>query len=348
LQNALQVVKKGVELGASDIHVTVAMPPIFRVNGELIVDQSEPLTSEDTRRIGLEIIPSAQFKETLDHTGQVDFSTAIPGIGRVRVNLYEQRGSYAAAIRLIPMEIPRLESLSLPEEIYQIAQIEKGLILVAGVAGNGRSTTMAALLDHINRTKRYSVLTIEDPIEYLHSHGQCIVNQREVGRDTTSYVQGLKAAMRQDADLIMVGEMQDVDTIAAVMTAAEMGHLVLSSIHSPSAVQAIYRMVDIFPPGQRQQIIVQLANSLQAIIAQQLVPGLDGKLRLPAVELLRTSPAIREHIRQNEISEILELIENGSAAGMISMDQSLQQLYTQNKISRSEAAKRLYRRNLAD
>jgi twitching motility protein PilT len=348
MKNALEVVKKGVEMGASDIHVTVAMPPIFRINGELVVDQSAPLTGEDTRRIGLEIIPDAQFKEILDRSGQVDFSAAIPCVGRFRVNLYTQRGSYAAAIRVISAEIPLLEQLGLPEVVYQIAGMEKGLILVAGVAGNGRSTTMAAILNHINRTKHFHVLTIEDPIEYLHSHGTCVVNQREVGKDTVSYVQGLKAAMRQDPDMIVIGEMRDVDTIAAAVTAAETGHLVLSSVYSTDAVQSISRLVDIFPPGQKQQIIIQLAGSLQAIIAQQLIPRIDSSSRIPAVEVLLTNRMVRELIRKNEFDDILDIIEASGDAGMVSMDQALHRLYTEHKIAYAEAAKRICRHMLPE
>jgi twitching motility protein PilT len=343
MRNALEVIRKGLQLGASDIHVTVAMPPIFRVNGELVTDDSEELTSEDTRRIGLEIIPDVQFKEILDRTGQVDFSTMIPEVGRIRVNLYTQRGSYAAAIRVIPVNVPTLENLGLPDIVYQIANIEKGLILVTGVAGNGRSTTVAAILNHINHTKRLHVLTIEDSIEYLHPHGTCIINQREVGKDTSSYVQGLRSAMRQDPDLIMLGEMSDAETIATAITAAESGHLVLASLYSKSAVQAISRLIDIFPPEQRQQLIVQLANCMQAILSQQLVPKADGNGRVPAVEVLLTSLKVRELIRKSELAKILDVMEASNEAGMVSMDQSLRRLYAEDKISLAEADKRIYR-----
>jgi len=340
-KTAVEIITKGVEIGASDVHLTVFRPPIYRVNGKLIsLPDDEILKAEDTERLGEEIMPNLQVKNTLLEHGQVDFSNSFAGVGRVRVNLFTQRGSQAAAIRLIPVAIPQLSSLGLPTVVNELAMKEKGLILVTGVTGSGKSTTLAAMIDLINHTKNANILTLEDPIEYLHRHGTCMINQREVGTDAASFALALRAALRQDPDIILVGEMRDLETISTAMTAAETGHLVLGSLHSGSAAQTVERIVDVFPPHQQPQICIQLATTIQGIISQQLVPRADGNGRVVAAEVLMATPAIRNMIRENKSHQIYSAIQTGSNAGMITMDKSLKQLYQQRLISLEEATKR--------
>lgn len=341
-KSALDIFKTGVELGASDIHLTVFRPPIYRVNGKLtILPGTEVLTSEDVERIGEEIMPNERFRETLKQEGQVDFSNAMPGIGRFRVNMYMQRGSCAAAVRIIPINIPQLSSLGLPPVVNELAKIEKGLILVTGVTGSGKSTTLAAMIDLLNHTRSLSIITLEDPIEYLHRHGTCVINQREVGADTASFALGLRAALRQDPDVILVGEMRDLETISTAITAAETGHLVLASLHSGSAAQTIERIIDVFPPYQQSQISIQLSTALQGVICQQLIPALNGQGRVVAAEVMVVTPAIRNLIRENKGHQIYSSIQTGAALGMVTMDKSIKSLYQQKKISFEEASRRI-------
>lgn len=341
-KTAIEIITRGVEMGASDVHLTVFRPPIYRVNGRLIsLPDDEILKAEDTQRLGEEIMPKPQTKAMLKEHGQVDFSNSFPGVGRFRVNLFTQRGSVAAAIRLIPVTIPQLSSLGLPPAVNELATKEKGLILVTGVTGSGKSTTLAAMIDLINHTKNLNILTLEDPIEYLHRHGTCMINQREVGTDSASFSLALRAALRQDPDIILVGEMRDLETISTAMTAAETGHLVLGSLHSGSAAQTVERIVDVFPPHQQPQICIQLATTLQGIISQQLVPRADGNGRVVAAEVLIATPAIRNMIRENKSHQIYSAIQTGSNVGMITMDKSLKQLYQQRLISLDEATKRV-------
>jgi len=340
-RTALEIMTRGVHIGASDVHITVFQPPMYRVNGRLLsLPGDQALNGEDTRKFGAEIIPNTRIKQRLEEQGQVDFSNSLPGVGRLRVNLYVQRGSWAAALRLISNIIPKLNTLGLPPIVEELAMKERGLILVTGATGSGKSTTLAAMIDLLNHNKNAHVLTLEDPIEYLHRHGTCIINQREVGTDTISFAQGLRAALRQDPDIIMVGEIRDLETISIAMTAAETGHLVLASVHAGSADQAVERVINIFPPHQQAQVRIQLATSLQGIISQQLVPNRDGSGRVVAAEVLINNPAIRNLIRDNKIHQIYSAIQTGSAFGMITMDKALKILYQQNKISMSELSKR--------
>ena len=342
--SAMDIISRGVELGASDIHLTVLRPPVYRVNGRLIsLTEEDPLTGEDTKRLSEEIIPHEGVRTAVIESGQADYSNDFPGVGRFRVNTFIQRGSWASSIRLIPVQVPRLNSLGLPEVVQEFALKEKGLILVTGVTGSGKSTTLAAMLDFMNQSKNLNILTLEDPIEYLHRHNRCIINQREIGSDTQSFAMGLRAALRQDPDVIMVGEMRDLETISIVMTAAETGHLVLASLHSATAAQTIERIVDVFPAHQQAQICIQLASSLQGIISQQLIPRADGKGRVVAAEVLVATPAIRNLIRENKGHLIYSAIQTGSGSGMITMDKALKNLYGQGVITREEARKRLDR-----
>lgn len=341
IKTAQEIIARGVELGASDIHLTVSRPPIYRVNGRLFsLPEDEVLNGNDTIRLALEIFPNEKIRHTLEETGQVDYSNAFLGIGRFRVNTFMQRGSWASAIRLIPVKIPKLDSLGLPAVITELAEKEKGLVLVTGVTGSGKSTTLAAMVDHMNHHKNLNVLTLEDPIEYLHRHGSSVVNQREIGTDSVSFAMGLRAALRQDPDVIMIGEMRDLETISIALTAAETGHLVLASLHSATAAQTIERIVDVFPAHQVAQICIQLSNSLQGVISQQLIPSADGKGRVVAAEVMIATPAIRNLIRENKGHLIYSTMQTGRAAGMITMDKALKKLYQQHLISLEEVKKR--------
>nr|WP_296864843.1 type IV pilus twitching motility protein PilT [Thermosyntropha sp.] len=340
--SALEIITRAVEIGASDVHLTVFRPPVYRVNGRLVsFDSDQVLTQDDTVRLAREIIPNEEVERNLKEKGQVDFSNAFPGIGRFRVNLYVQRGSMAAAIRIIPINVPNIDDLGLPPTVKEFAMKDTGLVLVTGVTGSGKSTTLAAMIDLMNRTRSLHILTLEDPIEYLHRHNKCIINQREVGMDTVSFPLALRAALRQDPDVIMVGEMRDLETISTAITAAETGHLVLASLHSGSASQTVARIIDVFPPEQQTQIRVQLANSLQGIVSQQLVPRIDGKGRVVAVEVLVATPAVRNLIRENKIHQIYSVLQTSAGTGMITMEKSLRSLYDRGLISLEELNRRL-------
>ncbi|MEN6462151.1 MAG: type IV pilus twitching motility protein PilT [Syntrophomonas sp.] len=342
LPSIAEIITTGMKMGASDIHLTVFRPPIFRINGRLLPQPDvEPLTAEDIQRLGQELAPDTTVLTRLKENGQDDFSNSFPGVGRVRVNLYVQRGVCAAAIRLIPVNVPQLENLGLPPVVHDLAMKEKGLLLVTGVTGSGKSTTLAGIINLLNHTRNYNILTLEDPIEYIHQHGTCVVNQREVGNDTISFAQGLRAALRQDPDVIMVGEMRDLETISTVITAAETGHLVLASLHSGSAAQTVERVIDAFPPHQQGQIRNQLATTLLGIITQELIPRNDGLGRVVATEILVASLAVRNLIRENKIHQIYSAIQTGSAAGMVTMEKSLKALYQQNIISCLEYSQRV-------
>jgi len=338
---AIQLLTRGSQEGASDIHITVGSRPTFRINGKLTTyAEDDILTAEETREIGSELLPDPNLKIKLENEGQVDFSNAFSGIGRFRVNLYKQRGSWACAIRIIPVEIPELLTLGLPPVVADLALKERGLILVTGPAGSGKSTTLASMINLMNQSRNYNIITLEDPIEFLHRHGTCIINQREVGTDAVSFALGLRAALRQDPDVILVGEMRDLETIATAITAAETGHLVLASIHSGSAAQTVERIIDAFPPHQHAQIRVQLASCLEGIISQQLLPRIDGSGRVVAAEVLIANPAIRNLIRENKVYQIYSVIQTGSAAGMVTMEKSVKSLYQNGVISLEEVKKR--------
>ena len=335
------IIQRGVHMGASDIHLTVLRPPVYRVDGKLFsLPDDQILSGDEIIVLARALFPNEKTLQTLQETGQVDFSNAMPGVGRFRVNTFIQRGSWACAIRLIPFSIPRMDTLGLPPIVNDLAKKERGLILVTGVTGSGKSTTLAAMIDYMNHHKNLNILTLEDPIEYLHHHGSCVVNQREIGSDSSSFALGLRAALRQDPDVIMIGEMRDLDTISTALTAAETGHLVLASLHSASAAQTVERIVDVFPAHQVDQIFIQLANTLQGVISQQLIPRADGKGRVLAAEVMIATPAIRNLIRENKVHLIYSSIQTGSSAGMITMDKALKVLYQQRLISFEEVQKR--------
>jgi twitching motility protein PilT len=311
---------------ASDLHVTVGTPPAIRVRGDVQrLAGYDPLTSEDTQQLLYRILSSEQQKQ-LEIKRQLDFSHSIPGLARFRVNVYFQRESIGAAFRLIPAELKTLEELGIPASLHQLAEKPRGLVLVTGPTGSGKSTTLAALIDEINRNRSEHILTIEDPIEFLHRHKRCIVNQREIGPDATSFAEGLRAALRQDPDVILVGEMRDLETIATALTAAETGHLVFGTLHTQSAPSTIDRIIDVFPAEQQEQIRIQIANSLQGVVTQTLLPTADGAGRVPALEILLPDDAVRNLIRQGKVEQIYSVMQTNTARGMQTMEQALAEL----------------------
>lgn len=321
---------------ASDLHITVGVPPMMRIDGKLVSYGEDKLMSQDIQKFIDEIVGERQ-KNILQKTGQVDFSYSIAGWGRFRVNAYRQRGSYAIAFRLIPTEIPTLKGLGLPEHLADFAYYTRGLILVTGPTGSGKSTTLASMIDIINEKRNVHILTLEDPIEYLHNHKNSIVNQREIGQDADSYAGALRAALRQDPDVILIGEMRDLETISIAITAAETGHLVLSTLHTIGAAKSIDRIIDVFPPYQQQQIRVQLSTVLQGIVSQQLIKKENQSGRVAALEIMRVTPAIRNLIREGKVYQIQSSIQMGGKQGMSTMDFYLLDLYRKGVISREDA-----------
>ncbi|MCP9484383.1 MAG: type IV pilus twitching motility protein PilT [Gaiellaceae bacterium MAG52_C11] len=325
---------------ASDLHVTAGSPPVIRVNGRLQrLPGLDKLDPDETRSIIYRILSTEQQKQ-LETRRQIDFSYAVPGVARFRVNAYFQRESLGAAFRLVPAEIKSLEQLALPERLYELADMARGLVLVTGPTGSGKSTTLAALLDHVNTTRHEHILTIEDPIEFLHWHKSCIVNQREIGPDAISFADSLRAALRQDPDVILVGEMRDLETIGTALTAAETGHLVFATLHTQSAPQTIDRIIDVFPPEQQDQVRAQLAGTLQGIVTQNLVPTADGAGRVPALEILMPDDAVRNLIRQAKIEQIYSVMQTSSSRGMQTMEQSLADLALRRVITSDVAFSR--------
>ncbi|MDI3317280.1 MAG: type IV pilus twitching motility protein PilT [Bacillota bacterium] len=325
--------RAAVEQGASDLHLTVESPPVLRVNGELVDLEGPRLRPEDVRQL-VEPLLDERSRLTLEREGQVDFAHSLPGVGRFRANVYRQRGSLAAAFRLIPVHVPDLESLGLPPSVDAFCDLTQGLVLVTGPTGHGKSTTLAAMVDRINRSRRAHVVTLEDPIEYLHRHARSLVDQREVGLDTPSFAAGLRAALREDPDVIMVGEMRDLETISIALTAAETGHLVLATLHTPSAPQAVDRIVDVFPADQQNQTRVQLAGVLEGIVAQRLVPSADGSRRHLVAEVLVATHAVRNLIREGKTAQLASVMESSRQLGMVTMRESAGQLLTRGLVTR--------------
>jgi twitching motility protein PilT len=324
-----------VSRNASDLHVTTDAPPVIRVRGEIErLDGYETLTSEDTQQLLYRILSSERQKH-LEIKRQLDFSHSIPGLARFRVNVYFQKESLAAAFRLIPQELKTLEELGIPPSLRQLAERPRGIVLVTGPTGSGKSTTLAALIDEINRNRSEHILTVEDPIEFLHRHKRCIVNQREIGPDATSFAEALKAALREDPDVILVGEMRDLETISTALTAAETGHLVFGTLHTQSAPSTIDRIIDVFPPEQQEQVRIMIAMSLQGVVTQTLLPTADGAGRVPALEILLPDDAVRNLIRQGKVEQIYSVMQTNTAKGMQTMEQALAHLI-QHQIVRVE------------
>jgi len=335
-----QMLKDVIEVNASDLHLTVGSAPMIRVRGELRgLDGYPQLTSKDTRDMVYGILSNDQRKR-IEEDWQVDFSYSVPRMGRFRVNAYMQRASVGAAFRLIPSEIKSVDQLGLPTVVHEFVKKPRGFVLVTGPTGSGKSTSLAGMIDEINQTRHEHILTIEDPIEFLHRHKKCMVNQREIGNDAQSFQLGLKAALRQDPDVILVGEMRDLETISTALTAAETGHLVFATLHTQDTAQTIDRIIDVFPPHQQQQVRVQLSVALQGIITQQLLPTADGSGRVAACEVLSVTPAVRNLIREGKTHQIHSVLQTGGATGMQSMDAALAQLVRGGKITRELAEQR--------
>src|ERR671931_803577 len=319
--------------GASDLHLTGGSPPVLRLHGDLVPMTEYPaLSAQGLRSMIYAILPQRR-REELEQELELDMSYSLPGKARFRVNVYFQRDSIGAAFRLIPFEIKSVDSLGLPPVVTEFARFPRGFVVVTGPTGSGKSTTLASLVDIVNQERRCHIMTVEDPIEFLHKHNRCIVNQREVGADTHSFSQALKHVLRQDPDVILVGEMRDLETIATAITAAETGHLVFATLHTQDAPQTIDRIIDVFPPHQQQQVRVQLSTTLQGVVTQQLIPTVDGQGRAVACEVLVTTPAVRNLIREGKVHQIYSVMQAGGRFGMQTMDASLAELVRAGRIT---------------
>lgn len=332
LSAILNVAVKG---KASDVHLKAGLPPILRVYGSLVpMKNHERLSPDEVSKAAMRIMSDAQ-KETFKTHHQVDMAYSIPGLGRFRVNVFQQRGALGIVLRVIPMNIMNFEQLNLPKALHSISNEVRGLILVTGVTGSGKSTTLAAIIDFINNNRSDHIITVEDPIEYLHRDKRCIINQREIGTDAETFSSALRGALRQDPDIILVGEMRDMETVEIALTAAETGHLVLSTLHTIDAMETVNRIVSVFPPYQQKQIRIQLAGVIKAIISQRLLPTKDGKARVPAIEIMVTTSRIRECIEDKEkTKEISDAISKGyTTYGMQTFDQSILELLHRDLIT---------------
>jgi twitching motility protein PilT len=336
-----ELLKTAHAMGASDVHLKVGSQPIMRVNGELGPVQGNRLSQEETLKIAFSVMSPGQ-RETFKKKNDIDLAYSVPGLGRFRCNIFIQRGTIGLVFRVIPMRIPTIEELLLPEIIKKISLEPRGLILVTGTTGSGKSTTLAAMIDNINSSRTDHIMTIEDPIEYLHRDKRSIVNQREVGNDTESFGKALRAALRQDPDVILVGEMRDFETIQTALTAAETGHLVLSTLHTIDATETVNRIISVFPPYQHKQVRMQLASVLKSIISMRLVPKEDGKGRVPAVEVLIATATIKDCILDPDKTKMIpDVIAQGTIHyGMQTFDQSIFNLYKSGLISYEEALRR--------
>lgn len=324
-----------IEEKASDLHLTVGIPPTIRLNGKLIHIDLPPLAEVDTKELIEQLLEGKTIiMEKFKEKGEVDFSYTVQDRGRFRVNVYKQRGSWATALRSVSIDIPSMEEIGLPKRILEnLADNKRGLILVTGPTGSGKSTTLATMIDYINKNRYEHILTLEDPIEYLHKHKNSMINQREIGFDSKSYASGLRAALREDPDVILVGEMRDQETISTAITAAETGHLVLSTLHTIGAPQTIDRIIDVFPPVHQRQIRAQLANILKGVISQQLLPRSDSKGRCVALEMMITNSAISNLIREEKTHQIYSHLQTGAAIGMVTMETCIARHYKEGKIS---------------
>lgn len=331
-----EILVEASKAGASDVHITVGIPPKMRINGNLLSMNFPKMMPADTLEIVLEIMTETQ-KARFEERGEYDMSFSIPQLGRYRVNAYKQRGSVAVALRIVGTEIPSAETLGVPESVVELYRKKRGLVLVTGPTGSGKSTTLAAIIDKINNEREAHIITLEDPIEYLHQHKKSIVNQREIGLDSLNYSNALRSALREDPDVILVGEMRDYETISVAITAAETGHLVLSTLHTIGAASTVDRVIDVFPPHQQQQIRVQLSNVLESVVSQQLIPKANQTGRIAAFEVLHSNHAVRNLIREGKTHQLLSVMQTNRKLGMITMDEAIINLYQRGSISREQA-----------
>ena len=345
LQSIDSLLGRAVEMGASDLHVTVGAAPSVRVRGRLTpLPGAVPFDADTTRTLLYRILTTEQQKR-FEIDRQLDFSYGVPGVARFRVNVFQQRESVAAAFRVIPDALKTLEELGLPTGLRSLTELPRGIVVVTGPTGSGKSTTLAALIDEINRHRTDHIITIEDPIEFLHRHKRCVVNQREIGVDATSFGEALRAALRQDPDVILLGEMRDLETISTALTAAETGHLVFGTLHTQSAPSTIDRIIDVFPAEQQEQVRTQIAGALQGVVTQALLPTADGTSRVAALEILLPDDAIRNLIRQGKVAQIYSYMQTGSRVGMQTMEQSLADLVARRVVDPNEAIARSSRRD---
>jgi len=331
------LLERMVACNASDLHVTVGAPPAVRVNGKLERYQDIPALSPDDTHQMLYRILSTEQQKLLEINRNIDFAHSIPGLARFRVNVFFQRGTLGAAFRLIPADIKTLEELGIPNALHALTEKPRGLVLITGPTGSGKSTTLAALIDEINRKRSEHILTIEDPVEFVHRHKRCIVNQREIGPDAPSFADALRAALREDPDVILLGEMRDLETISTAITAAETGHLVFATLHTQSAPSTVDRIIDAFPAAQQEQVRVQLAATLQGICTQTLLPIPGGNGRVPALEILFPDDAVRNLIRQGKVEQVYSVMQTGTSKGMQTMEQSLADLVLRRVIALDDA-----------
>jgi twitching motility protein PilT len=338
--NLRVLLQEMIQRGASDLHVTVGTPPKLRIDGDLVNStHSQVLAPKDTMALSYSILTENQ-KKRFETEDELDFSFGVQNLSRFRGNVYKQRGCVAMAIRQIPYEIISIEKLGLPPIINKLADRPRGLVLVTGPTGSGKSTTLAAMVDKVNKERKSHIITIEDPIEFIHRHQSCTIDQREIGADTKSFSAALKYALRQDPDVILVGEMRDLETISAALTIAETGHLVFATLHTNSAAESINRIIDAFPSHQQSQVRAQLAFVLEGVVTQTLLPKAKGKGRIAAVEIMICTPAIRAVIRDEKIHQIYSLMQAGKKHGMQTMNDALQMLYIQGQVTLAEALKR--------
>ncbi|MCZ2259820.1 type IV pilus twitching motility protein PilT [Sporosarcina sp. G11-34] len=332
----VQLLTKAYEEGASDLHLSYGIPAVFRIDGQLRQLDEQTYTSAELEKMVANILPESKVEE-FETKGETDFNYPLQNLCRFRVNAFHQRGEVSIAARLIPSKIPTVEDLGMPTILYDLANKHQGLILVTGPTGSGKTTTLASMIDYINTNTAKHIITLEDPIEYLHEHKKSIVNQREVGTDTQTFANGLRAALRQDPEVILVGEMRDLETISTAITAAETGHLVLATLHTSSAATTIDRIIDVFPPHQQSQVRIQLANVLQGIVAQRLFVNKDGSGRVAATEILVRTSAIANLIRSEKVHQIQNVIQTSRSLGMHTLEVSIQQLISNGTINYSEA-----------
>jgi twitching motility protein PilT len=328
-----------VEKGGSDLHISVGIPPVLRVDGQLLPTNYEKVQPQDAQRLIYDILTDEQIQR-FETTFELDFSYQLARLSRFRVNVYRDRGNVALAFRVIPARIPTLKELSLPPVLEELTRLPRGLVLVTGPTGSGKSTTLAAMVNQINSERSMHIITIEDPIEYLHSHRFSVINQREVGQDTKAFANALRAALREDPDVILVGEMRDLETMQNAVSAAETGHLVFATLHTNSAATSVERIVDSFPPGQQEQVRLQLSNNLQAILCQQLLPRANQPGRVCVMEIMTASPAVRNLIRENKAHQITSMIQTSANLGMQTMDQGLRDAYLRGLITYELAMER--------